>query len=306
MGSYLAHHLQRDWGWSVAITKLEQETFQMDGVESYDLNILDEKAVQECLRISEPDVIFHLAAQSSVALSWKNPDLTLDVNIKGCIHVLEAARGLQKKARILLVGSSEEYGYDTNGSRERVGEEEPVHPKNIYAATKACQTMLGSIYANAYQMDVIMVRAFHHIGVGQTPVFVVSDFCKQVAEIEAGKRDAVIRVGNLTVKRDFTDVRDVVRAYALLIQKGKAGETYNVGSGTARSIGEILEKILQLSQKEIRIEIDPAKIRPLDVPVIEADIQKLKETTGWEKTIPFEETLEEVLNHWRRQIAEQS
>lgn len=302
VGSYLAHHLQKDWGWSVVATKLEEETFQMDGVECYDLNILDGNAVQECLLTIKPDYIFHLAAQSSVALSWNNPDLTLDVNIKGCVHVLEAVRRLQKKVRILLVGSSEEYGYRSSCSRKRIGEEEPVHPKNIYAATKACQNMLGSIYANAYQMDVMMVRAFNHIGLGQVSTFVVSDFCKQVAEIENGKREAIIRVGNLSAKRDFTDVRDIVRAYALLIQKGKAGETYNVGSGHAISIQELLEKILLLSKKEIQIEIDPTKLRPLDVPLIEADIRKLQELTGWKREISLEDTLQEILNDWRAKV----
>ena len=143
--------------------------------------------------------------------------------------------------------------------------------------------------------------SFNHIGPKQSSAFVISDFCRQVAEIEAEKKEAVIKVGNLSAKRDFTDVRDIVRAYALLIQRGKAGETYNVGSGEACSIAEILEKILRLSKKTIQIEIDPAKLRPADVSVIKADIRKLKEATGWERKIPLEVTLEEVLNSWREQ-----
>lgn len=297
VGGYLAKHLQRDCGWSVSVTKLEQETFCMEDAAVYNLDILDGEAVQQLLFQIEPDYIFHLAAQSSVAFSWKNPDLTVDINIKGCISVLEAARKLKKQPRILLVGSGEEYGIGCIG---QFSEKETVlHPQNIYAATKACQNMLGTIYAHAYQMEIILVRAFNHIGPKQSPIFVVSDFCRQVAEMEAGKREPVLLVGNLAAKRDFTDVRDIVRAYGMLIQKGKAGETYNVGSGKAVAIQEILEKILQLSQKEIRVECDQNKLRPLDLPVMEADIRKLQEVTGWKPQILLEDTIKDILEDWR-------
>ena len=143
------------------------------------------------------------------------------------------------------------------------------------------------------------MRAFNHIGPKQSSVFVVYDFCRQAAEIEAGKREPVLWVGNLEIKRDFTDVRDIVRAYGMLIQKGKAGENYNVGSGRAVAIQEILEKILSLSKKKIRIETDPKKLRPLDLPVIEADIQKLQEVTGWKPQISLEDTIRDILEDWR-------
>lgn len=177
-----------------------------------------------------------------------------------------------------------------------------VRPGNIYAATKACQNMIGNIYAKAYDMDIMMVRAFNHIGPTQAPMFVVADFCRQVAEIEKGLREPVMYVGNLSAERDFTDVRDVVRAYALLVQKGKAGETYNVGSGHAVSIQEILDLILSLSGSEIRVEVDSNKLRPVDVPIIEADTGKLKAATGWEQTIPLRQTIEETLDYWRGQV----
>ena len=162
--------------------------------------------------------------------------------------------------------------------------------------------MIGKIYADAYQMDVMMVRAFNHIGPGQTERFVVSDFCKQVAEIEAGKKEPVISVGNLSAKRDFTDVKDIVRAYSLLLRKGEQGETYNVGSGKAVAIQELLDQILALSDCEIRVEQDAAKLRPVDVPVIEADIKKLRQVTGWEREIPLRDTLLAVLTDWRRRV----
>lgn len=298
VGGYLADHLRNDCGWSVCVTKMPQETCEIEGVEVHDLNILEKDAVKELFETTAPDYIFHLAAQSSVAVSWKRPELTVDVNVKGCVNVLEAARELAKKPRILLVGSSEEYGPSTE-EENPVTENQPLRPGNIYAATKACQGMLGAIYAKAYQMDVMMVRAFNHVGPKQAPLFVVSDFCKQVAEIEKGLKEPVMYVGNLSAKRDFTDVRDIVRAYSALVQSGTAGETYNVGSGTAIAIQELLEEILKLSTKEIKVEVDPNKLRPVDVPVVEADVTKLKEATGWERKFGLKDTLGDILEYWR-------
>lgn len=237
----------------------------------------------------------------------------MDVNVKGCVNILEAVKeikaerenrtgNVQKKhgwnPRILLVGSSEEYGPSLE-KENPVTENQALRPGNIYAATKACQGMLGSIYAKAYQMDVIMVRAFNHIGPKQAPLFVVSDFCKQVAEIEKGIKEPVIQVGNLSAKRDFTDVRDIVRAYALLVQKGAAGETYNVGSGQAIAIQELLDKILELSTRKIKVEIDQNKLRPVDVPIVEADVSKLVNDTGWKRKYELESTLKDILEYWR-------
>lgn len=298
VGGYLTDHLQKECGWSVCVTKMPQETISTSGVEIFDLDILNKDAIETLFTQTMPDYIFHLAAQSSVALSWKRPELTVDVNIKGCVNVLEAARTLENKPRILLIGSGEEYG-PSLPEENPVTEHQPLRPGNIYAATKACQGMLGSIYAKAYQMDVIMVRAFNHIGPKQAPLFVVSDFCKQVAEIEKGLKEPVIQVGNLSAKRDFTDVRDIVRAYSLLVQKGVSGETYNIGSGKAIAIQDLLDEILKLSTKEIRVEIDPSKLRPVDVPIVEADISKLVSETGWIRRHELKDTLKDVLEYWR-------
>jgi GDP-D-mannose dehydratase len=298
VGNYLIDHLINDCQWSVSVTKLEHEVIENNNVNQYNLDILDKTAISDLLNMVKPDYIFHLAAQSSVALSWKNPSLTVDVNIKGSINVLEALRELDYKPRILLIGSGEEYGHILP-NESPVNEENHTRPGNIYAATKAFQNMIGKIYADAYQTNIILVRAFNHIGPKQAPIFVVSDFCKQVAEIEKGLREPVIRVGNLNVRRDFTDVRDVVRAYSLLMLKGKAGETYNVGSGKAISIDEILQIILSYSHENIKIELDSKRLRPIDVPIIEADIHKLKECSGWETQISLAETILETLNYWR-------
>ena len=280
------------------VTKLPHEKFTEESVNVYDLDILDKDAIINILYEIQPDYILHLAAQSSVGVAWKNPLLTVDVNIKGSINVMDAVRELFYRPRVLLIGSGEEYGY-IKPEETPIPEDNLLRPGNIYAATKACQNMIGSIYAKAYDMDLIMVRAFNHIGPGQAPLFVVSDFCKQVAEIEKGRREPVIMVGNLAARRDFTDVRDVVRAYVKLIKEGTPGETYNVGSGSAQEIQQILEKVIAMSDANIRIETDPNKIRPVDVPIIEADITKLNTLTGWKPEISVEQTIRETLDYWR-------
>lgn len=301
VGAYLIRYVRQDPGQEVSVTKLPSETVSVEGVEVLDLDILNKEDVTCLLQEVHPDYVFHLAAQSSVSVSWENPQLTIDVNIKGSVNVLEALRGLDYKPRVLLIGSGEEYGRIQAGETP-IGEENAVRPGNIYAAAKACQNMLGKIYADAYRMDVMMVRAFNHVGPNQMPLFVVADFCRQVAEIEAGRREAVIRVGNLDAKRDFTDVRDVVRAYGLLMEKGKAGETYNVGSGHAIAVGDILQMVLDNARIPVSVEVDSRKLRPLDVPVIEADIRKISAETGWKPEIPLEETVRETLDYWRVRV----
>ncbi|MCI9613490.1 MAG: GDP-mannose 4,6-dehydratase [Eubacterium sp.] len=306
VGAYLAAHL-RSLGHKVAVTKMpgEADTFVRQDAEVFALDILEKEAVLRLLREWKADFVFHLAAQSSVALSWKKPELTADVNIKGSLHVLEALREIAagqepcKKARVLLVGSGEEYG-SVLPQEIPVRETVCLRPGNIYAASKACQNMIGRIYAQAYGLEVIMVRPFNHIGRNQSPVFAVADFCRQAAQIEAGRQEPVIRVGNLDVKRDFTDVRDVVRAYAMLAECGKAGETYNVGSGHARSIREMLRMVLDHSTANIRVEVDPHRLRPVEVPVIEADIRKMQEVTEWAPQIALEQTVREMLDDWRK------
>lgn len=302
VGRYLAEHLLQDCGWETIVTKLPKETVEVEGCEAYNLDILDKDAVEALLVRHKPDAILHLAAQSSVAYSWKNPQLTADINIHGCLNVLDAVRDMPNYSpKILLIGSGEEYGI-LPANTSLVSETTPVHPANPYAITKMAQNLFGALYAKAYEMHVMMVRAFNHVGPRQLPQFVVSDFCKQVAEITAGKREPVMRVGNLTAARDFTDVRDVVRAYSLLIEHGKSGEVYNVGSGRAIVIQEILDRIIAHSGKEITVEVDPAKLRPVEVPVIRADISKLQANTGWQPEIPLEQTIAETLEYWKQHI----
>lgn len=302
VGSYLIQHLSDTYDWEIHATKLSSETFDASDIRIHDLDIMNTVEIEILLKKLRPDYIFHLAAQSSVALSWKNPALTVDINIKGTLNILDTIRNIPGYSpKILLIGSGEEYGYILPDETP-INEQVIPRPGNIYAATKACQNMLGSIYSRAYGLHLIMVRAFNHIGPNQAPIFVVSDFCRQVAEIEAGIKPPVMRVGNLQAKRDFTDVRDVVRAYGLLIQKGQAGETYNIGSGHAIAIQELLDKILSLSEKNISVELDTARLRPADIPVIEADIQKIQQLTAWKPEISLKQTLLETLNYWRENV----
>ncbi|MBQ8687537.1 MAG: GDP-mannose 4,6-dehydratase [Ruminococcus sp.] len=298
VGGYLARHLKQELYWKTVLTKLPEETLNERFCTIIDLDVLKPDDITAVLLEHRPDVIFHLAAQSSVALSWKNPQMTMTVNVMGCINLLEAVRNIEGyNPRILLIGSGEEYGH-LPPDVSLVSEETPLHPGNPYAVTKVTQNLFGAMYAKAYGMEIVMVRAFNHIGAGQQPQFVAADFCKQTAEIVCGKRENVIRTGNLSAKRDFTDVRDVVRAYGLLAQRGRAGEIYNVGSGKSIAIEELLQEIIRLSGLHIRTETDPGKLRPADIPDVRADITKLQKDTGWSPEIPLWQTLCEMLAYF--------
>lgn len=298
VGQYLADYLQDECGYQVRSTKMKQESLPDVSYEVVDMNLLVKEEVEEVIRSFEPDYLFHLAAQSSVAVSWSNPQLTVDVNIKGTIQLLDVLKEIEYKGTALLIGSGEEYGR-IQPDEVPIIEDTVLRPGNIYAATKCCQNMIAGIYAKAYGLNLIMVRAFNHVGPKQSPQFVVSDFCKQVVEAEKGMREPVIHVGNLKAKRDFTDVRDVIAAYECLVRQGVSGETYNVGSGIAYSIEEILDQIIALSGQKIEIQVEQERLRPIDVPLIVADITKLSEQTDWKQKISLEQTLRDTLDYWR-------
>jgi len=298
VGKHLANELVKS-GWDVSGTKLPTEKAGLD-IPVFGLDILDAAAVNGLVNKIKPDCVFHLAAQSSVAVSWKKPALTVDVNIKGTVNLLEAVRDMENPPRLLLIGSGDEYG-TVQPNELPINEDAVLKPGNIYAGSKIAQGMLGQIYAKAYGLEVIIIRAFNHIGPGQTDTFVVPGFCKQVAEIEEKGDKGVIRVGNLEAKRDFTDVRDIVRAYRMLAESGEPGEIYNIGSGISVSIAEVLNQILKLSSTEIKIEQDKDRMRPSDTPEIRADVSKLTACTGWKPEITLEETLKDVLDEWRRE-----
>lgn len=297
VGGYLIRELNGS-GWEVHATRLPDEEIS-DVCRSHFLNILERENIKPLLDEVMPDVVYHLAAQSSVSVSWKKPQLTAEINIIGTINILEAMREAKKQdIRLILIGSGEEYGFIRSEACP-ISENEPLDPGNIYAATKACQGMLGKIYARAYKKDIINVRAFNHSGPNQLPIFVISDFCRQIAEIEKGERPPEISVGNLSAQRDFTDVRDIVRAYRLLAEKGVSGKTYNIGRGKAVSIQYILDTALSLAKVPIKIKQDPARMRASDIPIIEPDVSRIFADTGWKAEISIERTVEDTLDFWR-------
>lgn len=266
------------------------------------LDIMNKDDVLDLINQISPDVIYHLAAQSSVSVSWKRPQLTAEINVVGSINVLEAVREASRKdIRLIMIGTGEEYGFIRKDACP-LSEDEILNPGNIYAATKACQEMISRIYVRAYKMDIIMVRAFNHSGPGQNSIFVISDFCRQIAEIERGDKKPEMSVGNLSAMRDFTDVRDVVKAYRLLFEKGVSGKVYNIGRGKAVDIQYILDTALKQTKMEIEVKQDPARMRASDIPLIEPDISRIKEDTGWEAEISMEQTIRDTLNWWRNTL----
>lgn len=299
VGKYLIPELSNIY--NVTATKLPNESIPLDGCTVCDLNIMYPNQIEEVLSTVKPDVIFHLSAQSSVKLSWINPQLTIDVNIKGALNLLDSIKKLDLVCKTILIGSGEEYGY-VQQEECPIKEDNRIRPGNIYAITKATQNMIGTVYAKAYNMDIVMVRAFNHVGAGQLPMFVVSDFCKQIVEIEKGIKEPIMKVGNLTAKRDFTNVKDVVKAYKLLAENGISGQTYNVGSGTAVTIQSILDIALSHSTVDIKVVQDSNRMRPSDVPIIVADTSKIFKDTGWKPDISLDATILEVLEYWRNNI----
>jgi len=248
-----------------------------------------------------PDAIYHLAGQAFVPTAWADPWDTLENNIRPQLNILQAMVSQKSKARLLIVASNQVYG-PVRQDQIPVNENTPLRPDNPYGVSKVTQDLLGLQYHLSHSLDVLRVRAFNHIGPRQNPVFVSASFAKQIARIEAGLTEPVIHVGNLEAKRDFTDVIDVMRAYALLVDYGEPGEAYNVGTGRAYSIQYLLEVLLSYTNMNIKIEQDETRLRPSDISVIYADNSKLKSTTGWAPTIKFEDSLRRVLEYWRAEV----
>lgn len=234
--------------------------------------------------------------------SFADPWDTLENNIRVQLNLLEAVRRSERQVRVLVVGSNEEYGAPQPGELPQT-EQSPLRPSNPYAVSKVAQDFLGLQYFLAHGMPVIRVRPFNHTGPGQTSRFVVPAFASQIARIEGSLQEPLLKVGNLDVARDFTDVRDIVRAYYLAVTRGEPGEVYNLASGQPRSVGGLLETLLRRSKMEIRVEQDPDLCRPVDVPVACGSADKFCRLTGWKPEIPFEQTLLDVLEYWRKQTS---
>jgi len=295
VGDYLSKYLIEQ-GYTVYGTVIEDNVI-MENVNIKKMNLLNHEEVMETIKSIKPDQIYHLAGQSAVGLSWKEPTLTMNVNINGTINLLDAVRENNIGTKVLIIGSSDEYGV-IKPEDCPINEEHKLNPSSPYAISKMTQEEVAKLYINSYKMNLIMVRAFNHIGPMQSKNFVVSDFASKVAEIEKGA-EPIIRVGNLQAYRDFTDVRDIVKGYAMLMENGTIGELYNIGSGNAYKIQDILDILLSLSNTKITVEIDPDKLRPSDVPIVQCDNSKIKSHINWVPQYDIKNTLKDTLDYWR-------
>ena len=295
VAGYLSDYLFKS-GYDVYGTTIS-ETYKNDKIKIFKMNLLDAENVSDVIKNISPNMIFHLAGQSAVGLSWQKPVLTIDVNVNGTLNLLEAVRINNINSRILIIGSSDQYG-TIKPEDCPIKETQLQNPQSPYGISKKTQEEIGKLYVKAYKMNIIFVRAFNHIGARQGKNFVVPDFASKIVKIEKSAVP-VLKVGNLDTLRDFTDVRDIVRGYLMLLESGKIGESYNIGSGNVIKVKDILKKLISLSYKEIKVEIDKEKFRPVDVPIVQCDNSKIKKDTGWSPEISIDETLKEVLEYWR-------
>lgn len=267
-----------------------------------EVDIKDPAKVSRIIKDLKPSRVFHLAAQSSVKNSWQDPIETFRINVFGGINILEAIKSHSPGSKVMMVCTAEEYG-DGQVFDRAITEDDKINPSNPYAISKAALDFFSTTYNKAYGLKVFVSRSFNHIGPGQSERFVCSDFAKQIAGIEAGYSEPLIKVGNLNSYRDFLDVRDVVSAYIKILERAKTGQVYNVCSGKKTKIKSILDILISLSKRDdIRIKIDDERLRPIDTDIIYGDNKKLKDHTGWKVEHSLEESLQDTLNWWRKEI----
>ncbi len=305
-GSYMAELLLRE-GYDVyGIVRWRSRSENISHLNGrlhlIEADLLDLKSLQDVMLSIRPDYIFHLAAQSFVPASWTSPAVTMETNVVGSCNLFEAVRTAQIDPVIQIACSSEEYGL-VYPSEVPIKETNPLRPLSPYAVSKAAMDYLGYQYFKSYGLKIIRTRGFNHEGPRRGEVFVTSTFAKQIALIEKKLQEPVIFVGDLATQRDYTDVRDMVRGYYLAALKGQPGEVYNICSGKAWIIKDVLNYLLSLSKvKKIKIQQDPKRIRPSDVPILLGDNSKFVKQTGWKPEIRFEQTLKDTLNYWRVRV----
>ena len=292
VGGYLRKELEAN-GYDVTGVDIRpgEKTIQADLTKAED--------VLNVVRTVQPDIIIHLAGQASVARSWEIPQKTFEINVICAINLMEAVRQVNPVIRMVLVGSSDQYG-NLGEKGVSVSEKLDTRPQTPYAVSKKAQEEISGVYVRAYGLQICMTRSFNHGGAGQRTGFLIPDFASGIVCVERGEAEC-LKVGNLTSKRDFTHVKDVVRAYRLIAEKGRAGEIYNVGSGRTYSAQEILDRLRAMAQCEIPVEQDPTKMRPSDTPVICCDHSKLTKDTGWEPECGLDMILTDTLDYYRRQ-----
>jgi GDP-4-dehydro-6-deoxy-D-mannose reductase len=311
-GSHLADFLLKEAKQKIEIWGTHRFGSNMENIEHIrsrirlaECELTDLQAVNKIIENIKPDRIYHLAAQSFVPKSWNSPTDTILNNISGQLNIFESVRTLAlTSCRILVAGSSEEYGL-VQPDEIPIKESNQFRPLSPYGVSKVAQDMMGFQYNKSYNLHIIRTRAFNHEGPRRGEVFVTSNFAKQIAMIEAYYREPIMLVGNLSPRKDFTDVRDVVRAYVGILEKGEPGEVYNICSGKQYSISEMLDILLSYSKAKIQVRTDPDRVRPSEVLNLLGDYSKINRKIGWEPEISFEKTLLDLLNYWRNKIRQQ-
>lgn len=304
-GSHLAELLLKE-GFEVhGTTRPRSKTDNIDHIRGrlklHDADLLDSHSLYATLSNIEPAFIFHLAAQSFVQSSWASPANTMEMNVVGSVHLFEAVRRAKIDPVIQIACSSEEYGL-VHPNEVPVAETNPLRPLSPYAVSKVAMDYLGYQYNQSYGLKIVRTRGFNHTGPRRGEVFVTSNFAKQVAQIEKRGKESTIEVGNLDAQRDWTDVRDMVRAYLISAQKCDYGEVYNICSEKTVAVKDMLYLLLSFSKVKVKVVVDPSRIRPSDVPILLGDCTKFKKATGWKPQIPFEKTMEDLLNYWRELV----
>ena len=305
VGSHMAELLFKEgvevYGIQRWRSKTENIEHLKDKVKIEEADLLDAHSLYTVIDKIQPNFIFHLAAQSFVQSSWASPTQTLEVNIIGTAHLFEAVRKTGLPIRVQIACSSEEYG-KVMPDEVPIKETNPLRPLSPYAVSKLAMDYLGYQYHESYGLGIIRTRGFNHTGPRRGEVFAESSFAKQIAEIEKGKHEPVVFVGNLEAQRDYTDVRDMVRAYYLAVQKCDPGEVYNIATGKAWKIKAVLELLLSYAKVKVDVRPDPTRMRPSDVEILIGDNSKFVAQTGWKPEIKFEKTMEDLLNYWRERV----
>ena len=295
VGSYLCKEFLNN-GYKVSGTDKGEGSALPSEVDFYKTDLMQADEVEKLIGQIQPDIIVNLAAISSVGASWNMPQATMAINVIGALNIMEAARKSEQKPRILFVGSSEEYVISENPLDENT----QLNANNPYGISKVTQEQFAKLYREQYGLKIYCVRPFNHTGIGQKDTFVLPSFCKQVAEIDKSGKDGKIQVGNLKVKRDFSHVKDVVRAYRMIVESDNCNQIYNVGSGNAYSLEDMLTYIIGLSDQNIEIEVDQNRIRPTDQPVICCDRSLIGKELGWEPQYNVYDALKEMYEYYAR------
>lgn len=294
VGPYLAQEFL-DHGYKVYGSDIQVNDKLQSEVEFYRTDLLGADSLRNIVKKIVPDVIVNLAAISSVGVSWTIPQATMTINVIGALNIMEAARNCKIRPKFLFIGSSEEYMI----SSQPINESMPLNANNPYGISKLAQEKFVEIYRQQYHMQIYYVRPFNHTGIGQKDSFVLPSFCRQAAEIEKSGKPGIIRVGNLAAERDFSDVRDIVRAYRMIIESGNCRKVYNVGSGKAYSLDKILKYIISLSTQEITVEVDPQRFRPIDSPRVCCDYHRIEKELGWKPKYSIFDTLKEMFEYYK-------